>query len=92
MTNCNRKIQEAEDHYPEREDQVHQWLKVRRDDMPKGSESHSVYTLLVDEYELAADTYQSLENIVNAEWEEEQNRLKKPLTRKKKKEEARSDG
>lgn len=79
----NLDMRNMQDHYPQRGDQVEAWIKDRRDSNGNkeshGSEAAAWFALddLLDEYRLAADTGQSLENIVNGEDE-------KPVTRRKK--------
>lgn len=63
-------MRNMQDHYPQRGDQVEAWIKERRDErVPNGPETPAWYALdnLLDEYREAADTGQSLENMVNGE-------------------------
>lgn len=65
-----------QDHHPRRGDQVEAWIKQRRDDLrartPLGAHMPGYIELndLLDEYRLASDTGQSLENMVNGEPED----------------------
>jgi hypothetical protein len=83
----NLDMRNMQDHYPHRGDQVEAWIKDRRDQHePKqpGTEhligaAYDALDNLLDEYRLAADTGQSLENIVNGEDDEPRvYRAKKP--------------
>lgn len=85
---ANLDMRNMQDHYPSRGDQVEAWIKDRRDQYV-GNESGNDYDSgawtaldnLLDEYRLASDTGQSLENMVNGE--EELEPVDRP-TRKKK--------
>lgn len=67
------------DHYPHRGNPVEAWIKDRRDRFthpetgtPMEIDQYSAYKALddlLDEYRLAADTGQSLEEVVNGEHE-----------------------
>lgn len=81
----NLEMRNMQDHYPHREDQVEAWIKDRRDQFKEGSPGYSDILFqaldnLLDEYRLAADTGQSLNEVVNGEEERPP-----PTARKKKK-------
>lgn len=88
----NPEMRNLEDHYPRRDDQVAAWIKHRRDEhsKPEDGTRHLIgaaweaLDALLDEYRLAADTGQSLENIVNGE---ESEPAEVHLMKKKKKKE-----
>lgn len=89
MTNLD--MRNMNDHYPQRDNQVAAWIKDRRDQYPKdhslAPSAWDALDNLLDEYRLAADTGQSLENIVNEEIYEEEKlnrRLADQPKRKKK--------
>jgi hypothetical protein len=77
----NDEMKGMSDHYPRRDDQVAAWIKQRRDDAGDRTKAWALDDLL-DEYRLAADTGQSLENMVNGE--EEHSFPKTPKKKRKK--------
>jgi hypothetical protein len=71
----NPDMRNMQDHYPHRGDQIEAWIKDRRDaeDQTRPWDTYGPWDaldVLLDEYRLAADTGQSLENIVNGEPED----------------------
>lgn len=85
---ANLDMRNMPDHYPRRGDQVEAWIKDRRDEHKSrsdwGDTVAEALDNLLDEYRLAADTGQSLENIVNGE-PEDTSETRPPKTGKKKK-------
>lgn len=61
----NLDMRNMEDHYPRRDDQVAAWIKDRRDE--SANAAWAALDDLLDEYRLAADTGQTLEEMVNGE-------------------------
>ena len=82
---ANFDMRNMQDHYPHRGDQVEAWIKDRRDQYPKDTATYgaewNALDLLLDEYRLASDTGQSLENMVNGE--EERDPLDRPAKKKR---------